>query len=240
MKPGDDDRDEEAIKTFKMKIYDKSWQIYKVREDKTLPNNSDIVKKIEESIRDGISREDLLRRGQKIHDEVYKWYLFMWSICCEQEIYVFSDMVGKGVQVLRVYFPPVVFWLFVSTPPGSSIDVCNPLMGIRVSLNTEIVILPSCSFVKILIEFDVSWRWSIISLFECEAGDSLIGVVGPYFRHIDVSSTWAFIEILLYKILIRVGDGRPGRNKVDIFNVALGSTLHILWSILIYQLVELI
>ena len=72
MKPGDDDRDEEAIKTFKMKIYDKSWQIYKVREDKTLPNNSDIVKKIEESIRDGISREDLLRRGQKIHDEVYK------------------------------------------------------------------------------------------------------------------------------------------------------------------------
>jgi hypothetical protein len=56
---------------IKKKIYDKNWKIYKIREDKSLPNNIETVKKIEDSIRDGISFEELLKKGKEINDRVF-------------------------------------------------------------------------------------------------------------------------------------------------------------------------
>jgi hypothetical protein len=39
MKQGDEDKDIKIIEGIKKKIYDKNWKIYKIREDKSLPNN---------------------------------------------------------------------------------------------------------------------------------------------------------------------------------------------------------
>ena len=72
MKQGEEDRDNKILNDWKKKIYDKNWHIYKIREDKSLPNNVDVVKRIEESIRDGISKEDLVRRGEKINEDSKK------------------------------------------------------------------------------------------------------------------------------------------------------------------------
>jgi hypothetical protein len=39
MKQGDDNCDKKAISDLKLKVYDKGWKIYKIRSDKSLPNN---------------------------------------------------------------------------------------------------------------------------------------------------------------------------------------------------------
>ena len=57
---------------MKKRIYDKNWKIYKVREDKQLPNNNDVVRRIEESIRDGISRANLIIRGKELNEKAFK------------------------------------------------------------------------------------------------------------------------------------------------------------------------
>jgi hypothetical protein len=67
MKQGEEERDTASLRDLSKKIFDKNWHIYKIREDKSLPNNIDVVKRIEESIRDGIKAEDLLRRGKEIN-----------------------------------------------------------------------------------------------------------------------------------------------------------------------------
>jgi hypothetical protein len=72
MKQGEEETDMKAITTIKKRIYDKSWKIYKIRRDKTLPNNVDTVKKIEDSIRDGITFEDLLKKGKEINEAALK------------------------------------------------------------------------------------------------------------------------------------------------------------------------
>ncbi len=46
MKQGDDNIDKKAIKDLKLQVYDKGWKIYKIREDKSLPNNIDVAKRI--------------------------------------------------------------------------------------------------------------------------------------------------------------------------------------------------
>jgi hypothetical protein len=46
MKQGEEERDTAAIKEMKRRIYDKNWKIYKVREDKQLPNNNEVVRRI--------------------------------------------------------------------------------------------------------------------------------------------------------------------------------------------------
>jgi hypothetical protein len=35
-------------------VYDKCWKIYKIRDDKALPNNLQVAEKIEQSIKDNI------------------------------------------------------------------------------------------------------------------------------------------------------------------------------------------
>lgn len=47
MKQGDDSADNKAIKAVKQTVYDKCWKIYKIRGDKSLPNNIEVAKKIE-------------------------------------------------------------------------------------------------------------------------------------------------------------------------------------------------
>ena len=46
MKQNDEERDNEAIKDVTKKIFNKNWKIYKIREDKSLPNNTEVVKRI--------------------------------------------------------------------------------------------------------------------------------------------------------------------------------------------------
>ena len=71
MKQGDEERDTEAIKAVTQRVSTKSWKIYKVREDKSLPNNTEIVKKIEESIKDGITQEVILKHGKDINTKAF-------------------------------------------------------------------------------------------------------------------------------------------------------------------------
>lgn len=71
MKQGVEERDGRILEDWKKKIYDKNWHIYKIREDKQLPKNVEVVKKIEKPIRDGISEDDLVKRGEKIREEVF-------------------------------------------------------------------------------------------------------------------------------------------------------------------------
>ena len=72
MKQGEEGEDYAAISDIKNKVYDKNWKIYKERADKSLPNNKDVVKRIEQSIRDGITSEDLVKRCKELNDRVLK------------------------------------------------------------------------------------------------------------------------------------------------------------------------
>lgn len=55
-------------------MYDKGWKIYKLRIDKTLPNNIEVTKKIEESIRDGIGEDELIKKNKELLEKVRKVY----------------------------------------------------------------------------------------------------------------------------------------------------------------------
>jgi hypothetical protein len=46
MKQGLEERDNAAISECKKRVYTKNWKIYKIREDKQLPNNMEVVKRI--------------------------------------------------------------------------------------------------------------------------------------------------------------------------------------------------
>ena len=46
MKQGEEDRDIKILTEWKKRIFDKNWHIYKPRDDKSLPNNVEVVKKI--------------------------------------------------------------------------------------------------------------------------------------------------------------------------------------------------
>lgn len=71
MKQGDETRDEEAVVSLKKQIYDKCWKIYKIRQDKSLPNNFEVARKIEESIRDGISDAEIVKKGELLNKLAY-------------------------------------------------------------------------------------------------------------------------------------------------------------------------
>jgi hypothetical protein len=47
MKEGDGDKDIKAIQDMRSKIHEKGWHIYKLRSDKSLPNNSGVARRIE-------------------------------------------------------------------------------------------------------------------------------------------------------------------------------------------------
>ncbi len=70
-KQGSEDKDLKAIKAMKNQIYDKVWKIYKLRPDKALPNNTEVARRIEESIRDGIAEEELIRKNTELNKLSY-------------------------------------------------------------------------------------------------------------------------------------------------------------------------
>ena len=69
MKQNDEERDNEAIKDVTKKIFNKNWKIYKIREDKSLPNNTEVVKRIQTSINDGITKQLILKKGRQINEK---------------------------------------------------------------------------------------------------------------------------------------------------------------------------
>jgi hypothetical protein len=46
-KEGVKEMDKKAIHDMRSKIHEKGWHIYKLRADKSLPNNSDVARRIE-------------------------------------------------------------------------------------------------------------------------------------------------------------------------------------------------
>ena len=56
-------RDMDAVGSFQRGIPDKGWKIYKTRDDRPLPNNADVAKRIEQSIRDNLSAGNLIKKN---------------------------------------------------------------------------------------------------------------------------------------------------------------------------------
>lgn len=52
-------------------IYDRAWKIYKVRDDKGLPNNVGVAEKIEQSIKDNILEDELMKRMDELNTKIY-------------------------------------------------------------------------------------------------------------------------------------------------------------------------
>lgn len=71
MKQGDDAKDRKAIAELKNQVYEKNWKIYKLRADKSLPNNLDVARRIEESIRDGIDDPELIKKNDKLNKAAF-------------------------------------------------------------------------------------------------------------------------------------------------------------------------
>jgi len=67
MKQGEEEKDQQAVNELKRQIYDQCWKIYKIRQDKSLPNNYEVARKIEESIRDGISEQELIKKNNELN-----------------------------------------------------------------------------------------------------------------------------------------------------------------------------
>ena len=66
MKQSDEAKEEKAIENLKKALYDKCWKILKIRVDKSLPNNVEVTRKIEESIRDGINETELINKNRDL------------------------------------------------------------------------------------------------------------------------------------------------------------------------------
>jgi hypothetical protein len=54
MRPFDEKAELARIESIQKAIYDRCWKIYKVRDDKGLPNNIGVAERIEQSIKDNI------------------------------------------------------------------------------------------------------------------------------------------------------------------------------------------
>ena len=73
MKQGDDTKDRQAVDDMRNQIHEKGWKIYKVRPDKSLPNNSEVARRIEESIRDGITEVELVKKNEELNKHIYQY-----------------------------------------------------------------------------------------------------------------------------------------------------------------------
>lgn len=51
------------ISSLQKVVYDKCWKIYKIRDDKGLPNNIQVAERIEQSIKDDIQEEDIIKKN---------------------------------------------------------------------------------------------------------------------------------------------------------------------------------
>lgn len=53
----------EVIKKLQGQACTKYWRIYKTRQDKNMPNNHEVVIKIEQSIKDDIKEDELVKKN---------------------------------------------------------------------------------------------------------------------------------------------------------------------------------
>jgi hypothetical protein len=59
-----------VIKKIQGEPYTKFWQIFRIRNDKNMPNNHEVVFKIEQSIKDDIKYEDLIKKNAQMFDHM--------------------------------------------------------------------------------------------------------------------------------------------------------------------------
>lgn len=69
-------RDLQVLKDLKKNIYDKGWKIYKTRQDKSLPNNNEVTKKIEQSIKDDINEKWMIEKTNRLLERIRDPRLF--------------------------------------------------------------------------------------------------------------------------------------------------------------------
>lgn len=58
----------QVIKKIQGQPYTKYWRILRIRKDKNMPNDNDVVFKIEESIKDDIKYQDLVIKNKELFD----------------------------------------------------------------------------------------------------------------------------------------------------------------------------
>ena len=58
------------MQKLKNQTYLKSWKIYKIRYDKNIPNNHSSALKIENSIKDDIRAEGLVKENRKLLEKI--------------------------------------------------------------------------------------------------------------------------------------------------------------------------
>ena len=57
-----------VIKKIQGQPNTKYWKIFRIRNDKNMPNNHEVVFKIEQSIKDDIKYEDLVQKNKALFD----------------------------------------------------------------------------------------------------------------------------------------------------------------------------
>lgn len=70
MKQRNEKKELEVIKKIQNQPYTKYWKILRIRRDKNMPNDHEVVFKIEESIKDDIKYEDLVVKNKQLIDSI--------------------------------------------------------------------------------------------------------------------------------------------------------------------------
>lgn len=70
MKQRNEKKELEVIKKIQNQPYTKYWKILRIRRDKNMPNDHEVVFKIEESIKDDIKYEDLVIKNKQLIDSI--------------------------------------------------------------------------------------------------------------------------------------------------------------------------
>ena len=70
MKKGMETKELETINKLKNEAYVKSWKIYRIRNDKNMPNHHISAKKIEDSIKDDIRAEGIIKSNKILNEKI--------------------------------------------------------------------------------------------------------------------------------------------------------------------------
>lgn len=70
MKQRNEKKELETIKKLQGEPCTKFWKIYRIRKDKNRPNDHEVVFKIEQSIKDDIKVESLVKKNQQLLDKI--------------------------------------------------------------------------------------------------------------------------------------------------------------------------
>lgn len=129
MKPFDDKAETKRIETLQKAIYDRCWKIYKIRVDKGLPNNVNVAEKIEQSIKDNILEDELIKRNDEINEKIYGrrswkisivWFIYVVSSIFLCHFYIFSRMkwffqsfsMNERIKLQGILYSYHLAWIF--------------------------------------------------------------------------------------------------------------------------------